>query len=239
MERKKHLLIVLMIMGTSIVTSSQYRTRIYEAYASGDMKQWKELIHEMDRSNNQQSAFVLELINYQYGYIGWCLGTSRKEEAKYWMEKMEKNMELLEKRKYQPATIEAYRAALIGYKIGLNRARAPFIGGRSIEHAKEAIRLDSSDPMGFVQYGHILFYTPGLFGGSRDESISHYLSAEKKMLARGVEKDWNYMSLLTSIAESYHKMGEKSKALQYLDKALKAEPAFQWVKKELYPKYSK
>lgn len=239
MERKKHLLIVLMIMGISIVASSQYRTAIYEAYASGDMKQWKELIHEMDRSKNQQSAYVLELINYQYGYIGWCLGTNRKDEAKYWMEKMEKNMELLEKRKYQPATIEAYRAALIGYKIGLNRARAPFIGGRSIEHAKNAIRLDSNNPLGYIQYGNILFYTPGLFGGSRDESISNYLSAEKKMLARGVEKDWNYLSLLTSIAESYYKMGEKSKALLYLEKALKVEPAFQWVKNELYPKYSK
>lgn len=242
MERKKHSLITLMLLLLyPVFAEPTFSSRIYDAYISGNMTEWKIILQETEQQKNQSSAFLLEQINYQYGYIGWCLGTNKKNEAKIWMEKMEKNMETLEKRNYQPSMIAAYRGSMIGFKIGLNKMQAPFIGGKSITYAKTAMESDPKNPLGFFLYGNILFYTPEFFGGAKDEAMSHYLQALKNMdrNASWTTKNWNYLNLLTVIATAYYEYNQQDKALIYLQKALKAEPDFQWVKKELYPKFSK
>src|SRR5690554_239048 len=154
MERKKYSLIVLMLLLIySAVTGSTFSSRIYDAYISGNMTEWKKILQETEQQKNLSSAFLMEQINYQYGYIGWCLGTNKKNEAKIWMEKMEKNMEILEKRNYQPSMIAAYRGSMIGFRIGLNKMQAPFIGGKSITYAKTAMESDPKNPLGFFLYG--------------------------------------------------------------------------------------
>jgi len=121
MEGKKYILSVFMLMLLyPVAAESVFSNKIYDAYITGNMSQWKSVLIETEQQKNQSSAFLLEQINYQYGYIGWCLGTNKKTEAKQWMEKMEKNLDILEKRNYQPSMIAAYRGSMIGFKIGLN-----------------------------------------------------------------------------------------------------------------------
>ena len=50
------------------------------------------------------------------------------------------------------------------------------------------------------------------------------------------QQNWNYLSLLTSIAKAYEVTGRKAMAKLYYEKILKIEPNFMWVKNELYPK---
>jgi tetratricopeptide (TPR) repeat protein len=242
MEGKKYILSVFMLMLLyPVAAESVFSNKIYDAYITGNMSQWKSVLIETEQQKNQSSAFLLEQINYQYGYIGWCLGTNKKTEAKQWMEKMEKNLDILQKRNYQPSMIAAYRGSMIGFKIGLNKLQAPFIGGKSISFAKSAMESDPKNPLGFFLYGNILFYTPEFFGGAKDEAMSHYLQALKNMESNAswINKNWNYLNLLTVIATAYYEYNQQDKALTYLQKALKTEPEFQWVKKELYPKFSK
>jgi tetratricopeptide (TPR) repeat protein len=169
------------------------------------------------------------------------VGTGRKNEAKQWMDKMQANMDYLEKRQYEPASIEAYKAAMIGFRVGLNRLQAPFIGPKSVEYAKNAMKADPQNPMGFLQYANILHFTPGLFGGSEVEAMKHYLLALRKMEQKMsfYHENWNYLSLLAAIATAYYEYNQREKAIEYLRKALQVEPDFQWVKKELLPKYLK
>ena len=216
-----------------------YSKQIYEAYISGNMSAWKSILLETQNQPKQSNAKLMEVINYQYGYIGWCIGTDKKTEAKNWMEKMNQNLDILEKRNYQPAMVQAYRGAMIGFRIGLNKYQAPFIGQKSLDYAKSAMQIDPKNPAGFILYGNILFYTPQFFGGSKDEAINHYLEALKKMETNKslTQQNWNYLSLLTVIANAYYEYGQSEKALTYLKKALQVEPNFQWVKNELYPKY--
>lgn len=216
-----------------------YSKQIYEAYISGNMSAWKSILLETQNQPKKNNAQLMEIINYQYGYIGWCIGTDKKTEAKSWMEMMNQNLDILEKLNYQPASVHAYRGAMIGFRIGLNKYQAPFIGQKSLDYAKSAMQIDSKNPAGFILYGNILFYTPQLFGGSKDEAINYYLEALKKMETNKSSKhqNWNYLSLLTVIANAYYECGQSEKALTYLKKALQAEPNFQWVKNELYPKY--
>lgn len=240
MERSKYIVKILSIMFL-VCTSAKasYKQEIYNAYINGNMTNWKKTLVEMEKQTDKSDAYILELINYQYGYIGWCIGTKKTQEAKDWMKKMEGNLNLLEKKKYRLSSVFAYKSAMVGFNIGINKSQAPFIGPTSVSHAKKALELDANNPLGNIQLGNVKFYTPAVFGGSKTEAIEHFRTAQQHMERSkdGIVGDWNYLSLLTIIADSYYQTKEYDKALGYLDKALKIEPRFLWVKNELYPKY--
>jgi len=93
------------------------------------------------------------------------------------------------------------------------------------------------NPMGYIQYGNSQFYMPPIFGGSKKEAVEHFIKAEKLMEKdkSKTENDWNYLSLLALIGQSYFAMEDYTNAKIYYDKALTVEPNFLWVKKELLP----
>ena len=100
MERKKYLLIALLIaFTTSIMAQKDYKSAIYHAYISNKMDTWKRIIDEMERDEQHNHALTLELINYQYGYVGYCIGLKRSDEAKLYLGKLEANVEKLKKKK--------------------------------------------------------------------------------------------------------------------------------------------
>lgn len=242
MERKKYILSLFLLICTLSLMASTYKKQIYEAYITGKMSNWKMLITQMEKEAAPANESILELINYQYGYIGWCIGTSRKDEARIYIEKMETLIDKLGKANYKPSHLAAYRSALYGFNIGLNKMKAPFLGPKSMEYAKKAMKTDPSNPFGYLLYANILYYTPDLFGGSKEDAMNHYLLALRKSEANReafVIYNWNYLSLLTTIASAYYNWGENENAIIYLKKALQTEPGYQWVKNELYPKFNK
>lgn len=65
-------------------------------------------------------------------------------------------------------------------------------------------------------------------GGSKTEAIGYYLKAKAMMEKKSVEMhgDWNYLSLLTTIAKAYESMNDLSKAKLMYEEILKFEPGF-------------
>jgi len=214
---------------------------IYNAYITSDMALWKKTIDDMQKQNNKNAAYILELINYQYGYIGWCIGNKKYDEAKQYIAQGEKNIEKLEKINYQLSMLNAYKSAFYGFKIGLNKLQAPFIGPKSIDCAKFAIQLDANNPYGYIQIGNSEYYMPAAFGGSKTNAIEYYKKARMIMESDSVmiKNDWNYLSLLTQIALGYEELEQYNKAKAYYDLILRIEPQYKWVKEELYPKFIK
>jgi len=177
------------------------------------------------------------LTNYQYGYIGWSIGNQKKKEAEKYLKKVEENLKILEKANYNMSVVNSYRSAVCGFYIGLNRFKAPVLGMKSIECAKSAMAQDKKNPFGYIQYGHCLFYMPSLFGGSKQEALTYFKKAEELMRQNEnkIKYDWNYLSLLVLIGQSYMILKDYKQAKVYFDKAITAEPRFLWVKNELYP----
>jgi hypothetical protein len=242
MERTKHriILFLLMVFCSSELFAS-YRSEVYSAYINNKMDLWKNVIDRMDQVHDKSNEFILELVNYQYGYIGYCLGYDRKNEAKKYLALAQKNIDLLEKQNYRLSLVNAYNAAFCGFRIGINILSVPQNGFKSIEYAKKAIELDDENYLGYVQYGNIQFYMPRTFGGSKEEGLTYYNRA-REILEKdknGLNDDWNYLSVLLLIGQSYAYLEEFTSAKRVYDYILRREPDFTYVRDELYPELMK
>jgi len=241
MKRKKHILITFILFVSALRLNADYRSDIYNAFISNDMGRWKKTIDLMNLEKNKPNEFILELINYQYGYIGWCLGNDREKEAEQYITLAEKNIKTLDSQSYKPSYTNSYKSAFYGFKIGLNAIKAPFYGPKSIRYAEMAIEADTSNPFGYIQYANCRYYMPEVFGGSKEEGIEYYIKALRLMESKAEAKagDWNYLNLLAIIGNAYREKGDNNTAQVYYEKALAAEPGFKWIKDDLYPEIIK
>lgn len=213
------------------------KSEIYACYVNNNMANWKNIIDKMHGVKQKSPDYILELVNYQYGYIAWCVGNHKNDEAKKYLAQAENYLSILEKNPKNLSMVNAYKSAFYGYKLGLNKLLAPTLGRKSVDCANLAIEQDKENPYGYIQWGNIQFYMPPVFGGSKKEALSHYLKAMKIMekSASGISENWNYLNLLISIAQSYYYLDDYMTSKYYLDKILKIEPDFKYVKNSLYP----
>lgn len=234
MERKKYLLISFFCFAFFLVFG-QNNTTTYKAYKLGDMVEWKKFMDSYKASSNAQK---LDLINYQYGYIAYCIDQEKEAEAEKYLQQAEKFLSDLEKQHYKLSMVYAYKSAFIGFKIGLSLYKAPFIGQESLAYAKKSVSLDGSNYFGYVQLGNIAFYSPAMFGGSKTDAMKYYKKALELMEKNPdlLKNNWNYLSVLATIINAYYELGQYELAKKYCLKTLAIEPQFDWVKNQLYPK---
>ena len=237
MERKIYLIILFLVMTFSSQAQTQYKQKIYNSYLKGDMVSWKRSVDEMRQVKVQNIDFKFELLNYLYGYIGWCLGNDKKVEARQYLDIAEVLLADIEKSNKNSSLVNAYHGAFNGYNIALDPYKVLFFGRRSIRYVEKAISLDSTNFFGYLQMGNIEFYKPPKFGGDKYKAIFYYGKANKLIENQYFKSknDWNYLNTLVSIAQSYTKLGKFSEAKKYYESILKIEPEFDWVKKQLLP----
>ncbi len=236
MERKRYILLIICLWPCFYVIG-QSDMNIYKAYITGNMALWKSTLDSLENRPGKSSAEMLELINYQYGYAGWCIDQKQIGEAENCIIKTEKLIRYLEQKEYDLSMLFAYKAALIGFKIGISPYKAPFIGMKSQEYAEISMGLNEANPMACIQLGNISYYKPKMFGGSKTEAMEYYQKALLLMEADPTHlvNNWNYLNLLATIIQAQIELGQYSIAAYYCEKALVKEPSFDWVKNELYP----
>jgi tetratricopeptide (TPR) repeat protein len=236
-----HNIIVFILLSNSLQLNTSYRTEIYSAYVNNKMDLWRDVIDRMDTIPEKSNDLLLELVNYQYGYIGYCTGFDKKEEAKNYLDLAQRNIEILEKCNFKLSVINSYKAAFYGFRIGLNPISAPVNGFRSIDCAKMALNLDSANYLAYVQYGNMKFYMPSALGGSKKVALEYYLKA-RDLLEKETDSitgNWNYLSLLVVLGQTYTYLNDYLSAQKVYDNILKIEPEFFYVKDDLYPKLLK
>ena len=242
MERKNYLIFVISILVFfSFDSKANYKEKIYQAFISNQMDVWKIYMDEMEKNKKENSTYLAELLNYQYGYIGWCMGVENKTDAKEYLKQAEKNLQLLEELNYNTSEINAYHSAFYGFKIGIAPIKAPFYGPKSMSHAEQSVELNPKNAFGYIQLGNVQYYMPPVFGGSKEIAIENFQKAEELMELNheSTQNNWNYLSVLTLIAQSFEKLEQWEKAKNYYEKALKTEPNYLWVKNNLYPELLK
>ncbi len=237
MERTKHIIIFLSLILITFKLNASYRSEIYNAYITNKMEKWKSVIDRMDLIENKSNELLLELINYQYGYIGYCIGFNKKSEAKKYLNLAEQNIEILEKRNFDLSVINSYKCAFYGFRIGLNKLFAPINGLKSLEYGRSAIKHDKNNYFAWIQYGNIQFYMPAAFGGSKKEGIEYFIKAKELLEKKpdDLDENWNYLSLMVLIGQSYTYINDLDSAKAVYENILRIEPDFLYVKNELYP----
>ena len=238
MERTKHKLILVVLLLLTLQIKATYRSEVYSAYINNNMDLWRNVIERMNAIPEKDNELLLELVNYQYGYIGYCLGFDKKDEARELLHAAQKNLEILEDRKYSLSIINSYKSAFYGFRIALNPITAPVNGFKALDCARTALKLDPEHYLGYVQLGNSEFFMPSTLGGSKKEALEYFLEA-KKLIEKNPESlsdDWNYLSLLIVIGQTYTYLKDYNSAQRvYLD-ILELEPGFLYVKDDLYPK---
>ena len=238
MERSKYLIIVFLLVCCGFAARASYKQEVYTAYITNKMDIWKKVLVQMDAVSTKTNAFRFEWLNYQYGYIAWCIDMNKKDEARAILQQAELNLAILEKEKNNLSMVNAYKAAFYGYKIGLNKLMATTYGPKSVAAAKLALSLNTDNAFAYCQYANIQYYMPAVFGGSKAEALKYYLKCKALMElnASALRFDWNYLNVLTAIAECFYNLKNKEMAKIYCEKILKIEPQFLWIKTVLYPK---
>jgi tetratricopeptide (TPR) repeat protein len=222
MERKRYLLIaVIMFSGLILPAQTHYQQIIYNAYISGNMESWRKAVSEMELQKYSSIDYLLELINYQYGYAAWCLSNKNTKEAGLYIAKIESNLEYLKSVTGESSEFHSYKAALYGFKLGLNIWKAPVLGKRSMTHAQMALEKDSMNLHANLEMGNIWNYIKAI----------EIIEQQKG----GTKNSWTYLNLLVLAGQAANQQGNKVQAVNFFEKALETEPGFIWVKNELLP----
>jgi len=241
MERSKHKLILIIFLLLTLQIKASYRSEVYYAYINNNMELWRNAIEKMNAIPEKDNELLLELLNYQYGYIGYCLGFDKKDEARELLQTAQKNLEMLEDRKYNLSVVNSYKSAFYGFRIALSPITAAVYGMRSLDCARNAVKLDPENYLGYVQLGNSEFFMPSTLGGSKKEALEYFLKA-KELIEKNPESlsdDWNYMSLLIVIGQTYTYLKDYDSAQKIYQYLLELEPGFLYVKDDLYPKLLK
>jgi tetratricopeptide (TPR) repeat protein len=237
MERKIYLIILLFCSPLVMAQSAPAGEVIYRAFVRGDMALWKRTVERLHQEPRKSNVQMLELVNYLYGYTGWAISEGRTREVRHYLGVTEAYLDTLETRRFRLAEVHAYRSAMLGFRISLSPLSAPVLGPRSLRYANRSVEINPLGYHGYVQLGHIAFYSPPAFGGSKSEAIRHYLNALQRIAPQGAAgvSDWNYLSLLVTIGQAYEKTGQRETARQYYRRILDIAPDFVWVRDVLMP----
>ena len=73
MERTKYLIVAFFFVLPWLAFCADEQQNIYNAYLKNDMATWKKMIDAMHAESRKSNERELELLNYEYGYIGWCM----------------------------------------------------------------------------------------------------------------------------------------------------------------------
>lgn len=234
MERTKCCLSLIFLFLFFLLSEASDRDRVYHAYITDQMDEWRETVDSLELIKNLTDHKQFELLNYYYGYWAWCISTDRNKEAKEIEERALDCLDLIKKRKIDPATCMAYESSFLGFRIALRPIKAAFLGPRSLELIDHAYDTDSLNWFVQFQLGNSLFYRPKLFGGSDESALHHFLKALDLMEKKGhsfLFENWNYLSLLIVVAKCYYSMGNSKESFRYIDKALFIAPEFDYVRR--------
>jgi tetratricopeptide (TPR) repeat protein len=220
------------------MSKTTYREQIYQSFIKGDMIEWEKQMNLMKSNlNNQSLEYELELMDYYYGYIAWSIGKKYNSKAEKALDFAEDRIDAILEKQPKLAKALALKGAFIGFRIGLNKLKAVYLGPRSQRYINEAVASNPNEPQSWIEKGNMLYYMPRIFGGSESEAIICYQKALQLLEKdeRILENNWMYLNLYVVIAKAHQESGNIDEAQKIYKKLLAIEPDFQWVKKELYP----
>jgi len=237
----KYLLSICLLLSLTLMKAQEYKPAIYQAYLLEQMDTWKELMEQMEQEYSQTSDPVLlyDLLEAEYGYMGWLVSGKKKKEAEELLKNAEKHMAILEEQGLDNARFYSLKGAFYGFQIMLDPLKAPSLGKASMSANEKAMSLDPSEPQVWMEKANMDYYRPAVFGGSKRKAVPSYEKAIELFESSSgrTRENWIYMNCLAGLGIAYENTRKHSEAGEVYRKILKLAPSFKWVKEELYPEF--
>jgi len=212
---------------------------VYKGYVSGDMKMWEKGMSELQEAYRKSSepCLLFTLTEAKYGYIGYLLGTDDKDAARTLTDAFEKDIELLAALPEYKAETEAFRLALLGFRMGLNPARAMTLGPKAVKQLEKAVATDITTPEVWIEKANSEAHMPAFAGGSKVKAAESFREAIRLFEAdpEMSECNWRYLNTMVLLGQILEQTEDYRGAREAYLKALRHEPEFKWVRDELLP----
>ncbi len=235
---KKYFLIFALCLPMFVAAQLNHE-QMFRAYLSGDLTYWGEELAKME--NQDLSLAVLrEVANYEYGYIAWCQGAKKREQAQTYLAHFQQHINRLEALGEKPSVVAVYRAAYYAYAMEYNKLKFASYASKAIGFANKAVELDAQNPLALSLKGNTEFYCPAMFGGSKKDALDYFgRSIEAFERLNAVENNWNYIATMLCYAQACEKTGDRATAIATCKKILKHAPDFVYVRDVYYPQLLK
>lgn len=237
----KYLLSICLLLALTLVKGQDYRSAVYQAYIHEEMVKWKELMEQMEQeyARTSDAGLLYDLLEAEYGYMGWLVSGKKKKEAEELLTRAEKHMTLLEERGLDNARVYSLKGAFYGFQIMLDPLKAPSLGKASMSANDKAMSLDPEEPQVWLEKANMDYYRPPVFGGSKRKAVPSYEKAVGLFESKPnrTRESWVYLNCLAGLGIAYENTKKITEAGEVYRKILKLEPSFKWVKEELYPDF--
>lgn len=127
----------------------------------------------------------------------------------------------------------AMKGTLYGQRIAANPLQALHLGPLIVELRAEALEADSLNPRVQHLLGMNYYYAPGLFGGGPRRALPFFLAADSLFASRPAPANalaprWGRAVNASFIGRAYDKVGDRPKAIAWLERALAMNP-HDWI----------
>ncbi|HEY3370329.1 MAG TPA: hypothetical protein VGK10_05735 [Prolixibacteraceae bacterium] len=229
-------LIILLLLPVLWATAQKkdlayYQCAFYESYKAGNMSPWPGLIAEMEKAKSMDLVWQTEMVKAMYGLVGYEIGAKQKDLARAYVNKADVYLDRLLDDHPNNAQLHSLAGAFNGYKIGLAFYKAPFLGPKCLYHIGQAIELDASEPMGYIERGNSLMYRPAALGGDKKEALALYRKALSLMEAHNSLKcNWQHMLLRAFILKALYETNQTAEANAFMLGMQKDYGSMIWIK---------
>lgn len=229
--------LILFTLAPEIYSETPYKKALYNAFINREMYKWGAIIQTIETSKPATTVDQkLELINYYYGYIGHLIGKKQYEAAGTMINRGEKLIHQVLRASPDNATGYAFKGSFLGFRMAISKFKVLSLSRESLDDINRAYKLDPQNVQALIDKGNVLFYSPALVGGDKEEALTYYLKASKIIEnKKETDQNWIYLNLLTTIALAYDKTDRPKDAKFIYEKILRKEPNYRWVKDILYP----
>lgn len=232
------LMVGLFMIGLAAqVDQTKITQQFYTAYITNSKPAWKIALAQLE--NSKAESLQLMLAKGYYGAAGTAMGNQDEDLAETMLEKAEIATKKILARDKKSPEANALLSAVYGLKIGLSPMKGMFLGGKSSSAAKKGVELAPGN--GFTNFimGNYLYYTPSMFGGDVQESLTYLEKAKSIYEKTNQLQSWEYMNVLALLGQAYHNQKKYAKAKATYKTALEIAPNFGYVKMYLLPRTEK
>jgi tetratricopeptide (TPR) repeat protein len=245
MKKKNHLSTIITLLFLLLIhfnANSQSRDSVFfECYTSTNMKPWKQTMEQMARqreAGNYDQLFKVTLA--WYGYIGYCLGNNREDEAEVYLSSGWDYLEELLEMPEAGAAPHALKSGFYGFEMALAKYKALILGPKSVSALKKAAAIDSTNVHYLVEKGNQMYYMPFMLGGNKKVALHHYQHAVNKMEKNKTPyhaHHWFYLNTLVTLGHTYKTTDKIEMARKTYKKIKTLAPGFKWFNEDVWPKF--